>query len=233
MDEQDAESTANEALLHRTRVVRDKLKPFAAHWRERGLEVDAVLVACDRLIAFLEGRSEEWVEVGAFLEKVQAFSQELTALANLERQAQRAEAVGSIPGMLDDAEELASSLSHPNDARTGTTLMASAQAARERLTRGEVPREELEEILLCTHAQAAELSRRNHFRAAALALFWESRPPEWWAQLTPRERKELEDLLGTWRAQRERILGELPIEDRRRLEALRPEDFDTPGKLEP
>ena len=39
-------------------------------------------------------------------------------------------------------------------------------------------------------------------------------------------------MLVSWRAEHEKILGELPIEDRRRLEALRPEDFDKPGAFE-
>jgi type I restriction-modification system DNA methylase subunit len=122
---------------------------------------------------------------------------------------------------------------NPNDTRTAASLQAAVEAARQRIARGEVPLEEMEDISLSTNAQSGELSRRSHFQTAALALFWESRPPEWWAKLTAEQRKELEELLGSWRAEREKILGELPIADRCRLEALRPEDFDKPGALEP
>jgi hypothetical protein len=187
-----------------------------------GIEVDSFLEECDRLIAFLEGRSDEWVDVAGFLEKLSAFSSEMRALAELERQAERAKVIGSIPSLLDAVEGLAKRMSNPEDARTAASLQAEVEAARQRLARGEVPLEEMVDLSLSTQAQKAELSRRNQFRAAALALFWESRPPEWWAKLTDEARKELEDLLVSWRAEREKILGELPIADRRRLEALRP-----------
>ena len=224
---------SNEELLQHTRELRDKLRPQAAHLREMGIEADSFLEDCDRLIAFLEGRSEEWVDVAQFLEKLTAFGNEMREFAEIQRQAQRINAVASIPSMLDAVENLASRLSNPDDARTAALLKASVEAARERLARGEVPLAEMEDLSLSTQAQKAEMSRRSQFRAAALALFWESRPPEWWAKLTDEARNELEKLLVSWRAEREKILGELPIEDRRRLEALRPEDFDKPDAFKP
>lgn len=135
--------------------------------------------------------------------------------------------------MLDAAEDIARRLSKPEDARAAASLQAAVEAARQRLARGEVPQEEMQDLSLSTQAQRAELSRRCQFQTAALALFWESRPPEWWAKLTAEARKKLEDLLVSWRAEREKILGELPIADRRRLEALRPDDFDKPGATDP
>jgi hypothetical protein len=233
MDDPDAESMSNEELLGHVRELRDKLRPRAAHLRELGLEVDSFLEECGRLIAFLEGRSDEWVDIAKFVEKMAAFHGEMRALAALERQAERAKAVGSIPSMLEAMDDLANRLRNPSDAHTAASLKAAVEAARQRLARGEVPLEEMEELSLSSQAQAAELRRRNHFRMAVLALFWESRSPEWWASLTAPQRKNLEELLVSWRAERERILSELPIEDRRRLEALRPEDFDKPGQLEP
>jgi hypothetical protein len=233
MEDPDAESMSNEELLRHTRELRDTLRPHAAGLRELGFEVDSFLKECDGLIAFLEGRSDEWVEVAGFCEKLSAFHSEVRGFAEINRQAERVKAVSSIPGVLDAVEGLARRLSNPEDARTAASLQAAVEAARQRLARGEVPVEEMEDLSLSTQAQKAELSRRSQFRAAALALFWESRPPEWWAQRTVEQRKELEDLLVSWRAEREKILGELPIADRRRLEALRPDDFDKPGALEP
>ena len=233
MDDPDAESMSNEELLGRTRELRDKLKPYAGQWREMGLEVDPFLEDCERLIAFLEGRSEAWVDVAGFSEKITAFANEMKAYGDIQRQAERINAVASIPSLLDAAEDLAGQMSHPDDARSAAALQAIIESARQRLARGEVPVEEMGDLSLSTQAQKAELSRRSQFRSAALALFWESRPPEWWAGRTAQERQELEALLVSWRAEREKILGELPIADRRRLEALRPEDFDKPGALEP
>ena len=233
MDDQDAESMSHEELLAHTRELRDKLKPYANQWREMGFEVDSFLEDCERLISFLEGRSEEWVDVAEFLEKITAFYNEMKAFCDIQRQAEQINAVASIPSMLDAVDGLAKGMSNPDDARAAAALQASVEAARERLARGELPREEMEDITLSTQAQKGELRRRNQFQAAALALYWESRPPEWWAGLTAEARKDLEALLVSWRAEREKILGELPIADRRRLEALRPEDFDKPGAMDP
>jgi hypothetical protein len=233
MDDPNAESMSNEELLRHTRELRDKLRPCAAYLHEMGMEAEPFLEDCDRLVAFLEGRSEAWVDVSQFLEKMQAFHKEMREFAEIQRQAERINAVASIPSVLDAVEDLASRLSNPDDERTAALLKASVEAARKRLACGEEPLEEMQDISLSANAQAGEVSRRNQFRTAALALFWESRPPEWWAKLTDEARKELEELLVSWRAEREKILDEMPIEDRRRLEALRPEDFDKPGALEP
>ena len=224
---------SNEELLGQTRKLRDNLRPRAAYFRDLGFDVDAFLAECDRLIAFLEGRSDEWVDVPVFCEKLTAFHNEMRAFAELERQAERVKAIGSIPSMLDAVEGLARRMSNPDDARSAAALQASVEAARKRIERGEVPMEELEDLSLSTQAQKAELSRRSQFRAAALALYWESRPLEWWDRLAAGPRKELEELLVSWRAEREKMLSEMPIADRRRLEALRPEDFDKPGSMDP
>jgi hypothetical protein len=224
---------SNEELLRRTREFRDKLRLITAHLHEMGMEAEPFLEDCDRLIAFLEGRSEAWVDVAEFLGKITAFCNEMREFTELQRQAERINAVASIPSVLDAVEGLAKRMSNPEDARMAAALQAEVEAARQRLARGEVPVEEMQDLSLSTQAQKAELSRRSQFRAAALTLFWESRSPEWWAQRTVEQRKELEDLLVSWRAEREKILGELPIADRRRLEALRPEDFDKPGALDP
>ena len=233
MDDPDAESMSHEELLNHMSDFRDKLMPHASQWREMGLEVAPFLEECERLIAFLEGRSEVWVDVAGFLEKITTFTNETRAYFDLQRQAEQVNAVASIPSLLDAADVLARRLDNPDDARSAAAIQAAVEAARQRLARGEVPMGEMADISLPTQAQKAELSRRSQFRAAALALFWESRPPEWWAKRTVKERKEIGELLGSWRAEREKILGELPIADRRRLEALRPEDFDKPDVLEP
>lgn len=233
MDDPAPESMSSEELLRRLRGFCDKLRPCAANLRELGMDVDTFLEACERLIAFLEGRSDEGEDVPGVIEKINAFHNEMRGFYEIMRQAERINLVVSIPGLVDEVEEISRGMTHPDDARTAAALRASVEAARQRLARGEVPVEELQDISISTHAQTGELRRRNHFRVAAVALFWESRPPEWWAKLTAAERQELEELLASWRADREKILGELPIEDRRRLEALRPEDFDKPGALDP
>lgn len=232
MPDEDAAPMPDEDLLRQTREIRDKLKPCAASFCGAGLEVDSFLEECDRFIAFLEGRSEDWEDVNVFVEKLTAFASELSAYANIQREAERINAVASIPGMLDAVENLAKQMDNPKDASTIAALKESTEAARKRLAGGEVPWEELQDISISSNAQMGALKRRMNYHSAALALFWESRPPEWWAKLNEEARKDLEKLLAQWRGEREKILGELPIADRRRLEALRPEDFDKPGVFE-
>ena len=164
---------SNEELLRHTRELRDKLRPLAAHFREMGFEVDSFLADCDRLIAFLEGRSEEWVDVAEFLGKMQAFHKEMREFSEIQRQAERIHAVASIPSVLDAVENLASRRSNPADARTAALLKASVETARQRLACGEEPVEEMQDISLA-NAQAGEFTRRTQFRTAALALFWEA-----------------------------------------------------------
>ena len=67
-----------------TRELRDKLRPLAAHFREMGFEVDSFLADCDRLIAFLEGRSEEWVVSPSSLENMQAFHKEMREFSEIQ-----------------------------------------------------------------------------------------------------------------------------------------------------
>ena len=88
MDDQSAESMSNEELLGHTRELRDKLKPYATQWRGMGMEVVSFLEDCERLISFLEGWSEEWVDVAEFLEKITAFSNEMKAFCDIQRQAE-------------------------------------------------------------------------------------------------------------------------------------------------
>lgn len=220
-------------LLARTREIRDGLLKRASTMREMGIEVDAFLVECERLIAAKEGRSDEWVDLVDFSARMDAFHQELEQFHHLERQAERAKAIGGIPGMLDALEQFAQRLRKGGNARAAEQLESLVATARERLARGEVPQEQMEDIQLLMTAEAAEAGRRQLFRNATIALYWESRPPEWWAKLPPEQRAKTEAALALWRRGREKLLGELPIADRRRLEALRPEDFDHPERLKP
>ena len=79
----------------------------------------------------------------------------------------------------------------------------------------------------------AELDRRNLFCRARWGLFWEVAPPERWEALPPERREQSTRDLAEWRKEREKVLGGLPLEDRRRLEALRYEDFEKEGACEP
>jgi hypothetical protein len=61
-------------------------------------------------------------------------------------------------------------------------------------------------------------------------------PQEKWDSMDTEARTQLFDVLKRWREERGKILSELPIEDRRRLEAMEyfsPEDWEKPGVTDP
>jgi hypothetical protein len=216
------------------REFRDHLAPRVDELRAAGLDIDAFLADCDRFLAWLEGG--EWFDASMMMDHLAAFREEVAAYNAIQFQADRIAAEAGIPSMLDCTARLADTLRrHTGDSerRTAADLDAAVAEARARLARGESPVEPLEDISLVTQAHAAELARRNRFRTVATALYWERQPPEWWAQRTPEERAAIEPLLAQWRTEREELLSELPLEDRRRLESLRLEDFQNPDALRP
>ena len=142
-----------------------------------------------------------------------------------------------LPGLMDELEQAAAEMrtrtNRPDAMRTAAELETELAAARQRLAQGEMPKDELENIALTVSAQMAELSRRSLFRRAALSLYWEKQTPEWWAKFSPEQRTGMQEQLANWRENREELLSELPLEDRRRLEAMTLEDFERPGATDP
>jgi hypothetical protein len=204
--------------------------------REYGLEVDAFLEDCDRMTAFLDGHGEPGFDAETFIARLRAFTDEFNQTVHLQKQAKLIETVAAVPGvveMLGQAAERMRAHGGPMELRTAADLEAQAAEARQRMERGEMPLDEIQNASLTLAAQLGELNRRNLFRSAALALYWEKQSPEWWARLSPKQRASLEDAVEQWRAQREEVLSQLPLEDRRRLEAMTLEDFDRPGACDP
>jgi hypothetical protein len=216
--------------------LREELTPRLNELRELGLEVDALLEDCDRMTALLNGCGEPGFNAQTFLARLTAVCDEFNQTKHLQKQAEAIGAVAALPGtveLLTRAADIMRAHGGPGELRTAAELEAQAAEARQRMERGEAPLEEIESASLALMAQLAELNRRTLFRRAAVALYWEKQTPEWWARLSPEARGDLEGLLEQWRAQREGILSELPLEDRRRLEAMTLEDFDRPGACDP
>ncbi len=95
-----------------------------------------------------------------------------------------------------------------------------------------MPVEEMEDLRLTLVAQKAELGRRIRKRTVALLLYWEKQTPEWWAQRSPEELRTMRELQARWEVERETLLSELPLADRRELEAMTLEDFHRPPRDE-
>ena len=224
------------ALLAKIREAKAEFGGRVEELRAEGFEVGEFLEDCERLTAVLENRSAEPFDVKAFIARLCALVDETNAAKDLHEEAEKVKVMSSLPGILEEVEEQVAMLrGHGGkmEARTAADLEASVAHIREELAAGRMDADAVMDMKLTTDAQLAELSRRNSFRSAKCGLWWEKWPPERWAKLSPEERLKLEDMLADWRREREKILGSLPIEDRRRLEALRYEDFDKPGACEP
>lgn len=126
----------------------------------------------------------------------------------------------------------------------GSSELRAAEELQQTLTRihacirrGEMPTDEFQDFLLTVIAQNAEVKRRLLFRTAALAIFWENAPQEKWDQLPDDTLESIFRLVLQWQeTERERILGNMPLADRRRLEEMETysvEQWSAPDVFEP
>lgn len=227
-----SEPSDYEFLKARIRALREEVAPRLKALREQGFEVDSFLEDCDRMTAFIDGHGEPGFDADTFADRMTAYIKEYQETMHLHQQAEVVRAVESLPGTVEMLMEAASSLrAHggPGEVRMAAEMEANVAEMRRRLDAGEVPLDEIQSASLLLNAQTAELNRRSLIRNAATMLYWEKQTPEWWARLSPEKRATVEGLLEQWRVERESILSELPLEDRRRLEAMTLEDFDRPS----
>jgi hypothetical protein len=225
-----------EAMLRRIREMRKFYGDRAEALREHGLEVDAFLGDCDEFIAAMEGRHEGEFDLKDFLRRVGEFKDEAEEFVHIQQQVQAAEGAYEWQDMLPQLEKMAAEYrerGEPMDLLTAEEMEAALGRIRAGLAGGKPDKDALHDLELAALAEMAELQRRIHFREAACLLYWEQWPPERWARTPAEDRKTIAGALEQWREKREEILGALPLEDRRRLEALRYEDFDQPGACDP
>jgi len=225
-----------EPMLRRIRGARELYSSYAEALREQGLDVDGFLADCDEFIAVLEGRHEGDFDVQDFLRRLNAFTEEAKEFMHIQEQVKAVEVAGELHDVLPDMEKMAAEYrerGEPMHLRTAAEIEEALARIRAGLAKGKLDQDALQDMSLALSAEMAELQRRIYFRNAVHALSWELAPPERWAKLSPEQKRQTEDLLATWREAREEVLGALPLEDRRRLEALRYEDFDKPGACEP
>ena len=226
----------NEEMLRQIRAAREEYAAHAEALREHGLEVDGFLEDCDGFIAVLEGRHDGEYDVDAFLRGLGAFTEEAKEFVHIQQQLKDVEAACDLHELLPGMAEMAAEFrgrGEPMDLRTAVEIEDALARIHVGLAEGKLDKDALEDMRLTTSAEIAEVQRRIHFREAACLLYWEQWPPERWAKTSPEDRKTIEGALKQWRDKREEVLGVLPLEDRRRLEALRYEDFDKPGACDP
>ena len=223
-------------MLRQIRAVREEYGAVAERLREHGLEVDEFLADCDEFIAVLEGRHEGEYDVQKFIGRLNAFKEETDEFMHILQQVKAVEVVHDLHDVLPEMKKMAADLrerGEPMDLRTATQIEDALARIHAGLAEGRLDKDALQDMTLTMSVELAELQRRIHFRNAVLALSWELAPPERWARLSPEQKRQTEDLLAEWRKAKEEVLGALPLEDRRRLEAMRYEDFDKPGTCEP
>jgi hypothetical protein len=226
-----------ESLLARLRATRERIASKLEEAREQGLDLEPLLKDCDRMRALLEGEGEPGFDVQTFVARVEASMEEIEQAAHLRQQAEAIGDLMGLPAMIEQLEQRAAEMrkqsSRAEQSQTAAEIEEQLAAARRQLEQGELPVDEMENVNLTLVARMAEIKRRMLFRSAAASLYWEKQTPEWWAQRSPEQRASMEGLVARWRESREEILGELPLEDRRRLEAMTLEDFDRPGACDP
>jgi hypothetical protein len=213
------------------RRTRDEYAALAETLRQQGLEVDGFLADCDEFIAVLEGRHEGAFDVQEFMRRLHAFNEEADEFMHIQAQVKAVELVHNLHDLLPQVEKVAAEFrerGEPFDLQTAAEIEDALVRIRAGLAAGRLDHDALQDMHLAASAEMAELQRRINCREAACLLYWEQWPPERWAQASPEERQAIEDALAQWRPKKEAILGALPLEDRRRLEAMRYEDFKKP-----
>ena len=232
----DPEPNPTEALLAKIREAQAEFRGRVEELREEGFELGDFFEDCERMVAVLEGRSAEPFDWKAFMVRLTALADEMNTSKDLHEAAEKVRVMASVPAILAEVEATVAGLrGHGGrmEMQTAAELEACVARIREELEAGRLDADAVTSMELTVAAQLAELERRRKIRSAQCGLYWEHWPPERWARLAPEERSKLEALLEDWCRDREKILGSLPLEDRRRLEALRYEDFDKPGTCDP
>ncbi len=228
-----------ELLLTRLRELRACVERHTFLLRARGVETGPFLSTCDALDAALSGKTSS-DQIPQLLADFSAFGERLSALpdwppADPERTA--AEMLAGMLLTLDDTIAVFRRLGGQSELRAADELQQTLIRIHARIRQGEMPTDELTDFLLTVTAQNAEVKRRLLFRTAALAIYWENAPQEKWDELPDDALESIFRLVLQWQeTERERILGNLPISDRRRLEEMETynvEQWATPDVFEP
>jgi hypothetical protein len=229
----------NDELRRPIREMAARVREWRFYLMTRGLDAKEFLDASAALEKVLDGDAPAEGVVERFTKTIDDFVVKLGALADYPPKFSREEKIKWITasrvfeleeGMNKMVSDLAGT---PDDPR-----LAVAKEFRKRLSeavRGAGDfREVMEDLYLWMNTELGDVNRRIRFRNAAVAMYWEQMPQEKWDSLSPDDRAKLFELLELWRKERESLLGELPIADRRRLEAMehyRPEDWENPGNF--
>ncbi len=94
-----------------------------------------------------------------------------------------------------------------------------------------------DEWLLPLRVELADFTRRIFFQRVALVFYWQQASQEDWQTVAEEDRDSARDFVEQFTEERlKKLLGDLPIAERRRLEAMKqwtPEEWAQAGVIEP
>ncbi len=231
------EPIRHEKLLADIRRAYAEISEDADKVRADGMDVSGLLPEYEKLIAVLEGRVEGGEpEIVVLVARINAGVKEVKEFYDRREETDAALRKAPIEAKMAEMKRMVAQLraqGGEQQMRDAERLEAAGARALELLNANPQSEDKTEDVLLLIQEERAKLVRHRNFRAAACGLYREQWPPERWARLSPVQRTREAALLAQWCQAREEILGSLPIEDRRRLEAMRGEDFEKPGAYEP
>jgi hypothetical protein len=203
------------------------------------LETAPFIAVCDALEAALSGKGET-EDISRLLGEFSAFGKKLEQLGDWPPNDPERAAAEMLAGMLltlDDTVAVFRKLGGQSERRAADELQQTLTRIHARIRQGEMPTDEFQDFLLTVTAQNAEVKRRLLFRTAALAIYWENAPQEKWDALPDDSLESIFRLVLQWQeTERDRILSNLPLADRRRLEEMETynvEQWSYPGVFEP
>jgi hypothetical protein len=235
----DPDDSEREPLTPKVAHMMQLMRQFYGYLITRDVDARPFIKACQVIIDADQGRAMSQEATDAALKTFHEFLDRLKALPDFPPQWSEEEtkqwfAAGELLSFDLGTAELAEGMKDSRSAPFVPELNAMRDRIFEMLRRGENPREEFENLHLSLTAEMGEVRRRRDFTTAVMNIYWESMPQEKWDELTPEARGQLTDMLAQWRGEfREELLGSLPLEDRRRLEAMEqftPEEWDRAGK---
>ena len=241
-DDESSDKPSLDEIRRRTGVTIARVRTCRYYLWTRGVDAKEFLQACEDMDKVLAGGPMPEGGMERILAVIGDFTERLKKLPDFPPQWSEKEAAiwAGLSALMELEEDTHARIGGPGDGSPRDARRDSLAALRERLQQalqnpGDA-QEVLEDLRLETLTQKGELDRRQKFTVACTAIYWEQMPQEKWDSMDSATRGRFIELLGMWRAERENILSELPIADRRRLEAMEhfgPEDWKKPGVCRP
>ena len=235
------EDASEDSFAQRVAGAAETVRRMRAYLFTRGVETREFLRACGVIQQAEAGRPQAEGAVKRAAQTFGIFMAQINALPDFpppwtdaeRRQWELAGDLMNFDDLLGDAAKDFQGTKAEGLALTAEKLRTEFQTA---VQAGKNPVEIMQDFQLMVTAEKAEVMRRAKFRNAVLVIYWEQLPQEKWDEMTLEGKEQLLKIIKQWReGEREKTFSVLPIEDRRRLEAMEqwgPEDWGKQGTIE-